>query len=289
MIDYFVHISILFSIYAILSLSLNLVVGYAGLVSVAQAAFYGIGAYTTAILTATLGFNFFISVIVGILVAAILGFLAGLVFSKFRGDYYVLATLAFNVIIHSIFINWYDLTHGPLGIPGVLKPNLFGLSFSPNLLFFILSLLFLVAVYGVSRFIAQSSFGRALKAIREDESALKVFGYKTSVFKLSVFVASASLAAVAGSLFASYLTFVDPSTFLLTESIFILSIIILGGLGNLKGSLLGAFILVLLPELLRFVGLPDGIAAQIRQALYGLILIVLMLYRPQGLMGEYKL
>ena len=287
--DYFLHIGILFSIYAILSLSLNLVVGYTGLVSVAQAAFYGLGAYTTAILTASLGFNFFISVIAGIVVAAILSFLIGLVLSKFRGDYYVLASLGFNVIIHSIFVNWFELTHGPLGIPGVLKPNFLGFIFNSNLLFFILSLVFLILTWFISYFIARSSFGRALKAIREDETALQVFGYKVSVFKLSIFVIAACLAAVAGSLFASYLTFVDPSTFLIFASIFVLSIIILGGLGNLKGSLLGALVMVILPELLRFVGLPDTIAAQARQAIYGLILILLMLYRPQGLVGEYKL
>lgn len=287
--DYLLHIGIFFSIYAILSLSLNLVVGYTGLVSVAQAAFYGIGAYTTAILTSVFGLNFFLSVVIGILIAVILGFLVGLVLSKFRGDYYVLATLSFGVIVHSVFINWYELTHGPLGLPGVLKPSLFGLTFNSNLLFLILSLLFLAGAYGVSRFISKSSFGRALKAIREDESALQVFGYRVSVFKLTIFTIAAGLAAIAGSLFASYLTFIDPSTFMLTESIFVLSIIILGGLGNLRGSLLGALILVVLPELLRFVGLPNEIAAQMRQVIYGLILILLMLYRPQGLIGEYKL
>jgi branched-chain amino acid transport system permease protein len=128
-----------------------------------------------------------------------------------------------------------------------------------------------------------------LKAIREDERAIQVFGYKTYNYKLVIFIVGAMMASVAGALFASYITFVDPSSFSLNESIFILSIIILGGLANHKGAVWGAFFLILLPEALRFVGFPSDIAAQTRQLIYGLILVLLMLYRPQGLMGEYKL
>ena len=134
-----------------------------------------------------------------------------------------------------------------------------------------------------------SSFGRVLKAIREDEDAIQVFGYNTHQFKLTIFVIGAGMAAVAGSLFASYITFIDPTTFTLVESIFILAIVILGGLANLRGAVLGALFLILLPELLRFVGFPPDIAAQMRQVVYGAILVILMLYRPQGLLGEYKL
>ena len=155
--------------------------------------------------------------------------------------------------------------------------------------YLILNSLFLILAYFLCRFIATSSFGRALKAIREDEDAIKVFGYNTPHFKLVIFVISAMIAAVAGSLFASYITFIDPSTFTINESIFILAIIILGGLASLRGSVLGALFLILLPELLRFVGFPSDIAAQMRQVVYGVILILLMLYRPQGLVGEYKL
>ena len=134
-----------------------------------------------------------------------------------------------------------------------------------------------------------SSFGRVLKAIREDEGAIQVFGYKTLYYKLTVFVLAAMMASLAGSLFASYITFIDPTQFVLFESIFILAIIILGGLANLKGSILGALFLIVLPEILRFVGFPVDIAAQMRQVVYGFLLIILMLYRPQGLLGEYKL
>lgn len=287
--EYLIHLAIFFAIYAILGISLNLVVGYTGLLSVTHAAFYGIGAYATAILLTQTGVGFFLSVILGIIVTAIISFLIGAVLSRFDGDYYTLGSFGFNAIVFSVFLNWQDLTRGPLGIPGISKPELFGINFSSNFAFLILALLFLILIYLVSRFIVNSSFGRVLKAIREDEKAIQVFGYNTLYFKLAIFVISAGMAAVAGSLFASYITFIDPSSFNLMESIFILAIIILGGLANLRGSILGALFLILLPEILRFVGFPTDIAAQMRQVVYGLILIFLMLYRPQGLIGEYKL
>ena len=291
--QYLIHLAILFAIYGILGLSLNLVVGYTGLLSVTHAAFYGIGAYATAILLTSFGVNFFISVIVALIISAVIAILIGLILSKFDDDYYALASFGFNIIIFSVFLNWQELTRGPLGIPGIGKPS-FGISnfqflISNNLEFLILALVFLALIYFISRFIVNSSFGRILKAIREDEKAIQIFGYNTLYYKLAIFVISAAMASVAGSLFASYITFIDPSSFWLMESIFILAIVILGGLSNLKGSLLGALFLILLPEALRFVGMPNDIAAQMRQVIYGVILILLMLYRPQGLAGEYKL
>jgi branched-chain amino acid transport system permease protein len=287
--EYFIHLAILFSIYAILGLSLNLVVGYTGLLSVAQAAFYGIGAYITALLLVNAGWNFFLALIVGMIASGIIAFAMGLVLSKFDGDYYALASLGFGVIAYSVFLNWQNLTNGPLGIPGIPRPNFFGIVFSENIWYLLLAVIILALVYLLCRFIVRSSFGRVLAAIREDEKAIQVFGYKTLYYKLAIFVIGAMLAALAGALYASYISYIDPSTFTVNESIFILAIIILGGLADLRGSVVGAAFLVLLPEFLRFVGFPDEIAAQMRQAVYGLLLVLLMLYRPQGLMGKYKL
>ena len=186
-------------------------------------------------------------------------------------------------------MNWYDLTRGPLGIAGIPKPSLFGLSFSGNSNFLILSLVFFAITFFISRFIINSSFGRTLKAIREDQKAIEVFGYNIFSYKLAIFTISGALAAIAGSLFSSYITFISPKSFDVMQSVFILAVVVLGGLGNLRGSILGALILVVFPELLRFIGFPSEVAAQTRQALYGLLLVILMLYRPQGLIGEYKL
>lgn len=287
--EYLIHIAILASIYAILGLSLNLVVGYTGLLSVTHAAFYGIGAYITAILLTSLGMNFFLAAIIGIIITGALSLLIGFVLSKFRDDYYALGSFGFNVIIYSVFLNWQSLTRGPLGIPGIERPSIFGFSFTENIWFFVLCIVFALLIYLASSYITRSSFGRVLKSIREDEEAIRVFGYHTLWYKLAIFVIGAMMASLAGSLFATYITFIDPSTFTLNESIFILAIIILGGLANNKGAVLGSISLILLPEILRFVGFPSDIAAQMRQVVYGVILILLMLYRPQGLVGEYRL
>lgn len=287
--EYLIHLAILICIYGILGLSLNLIVGYTGLLSITQAAFYGIGAYVTAILITTLGYNFFVAMIIGMLITAVLSLAIGYVLSKFKDDYYALGSFGFNIIIYSIFLNWQSLTRGPLGIPGISRPELFGFTFSDNTSFLVLSFVLGIMIYGLCVYITNSSFGRVLKAIREDEQAIQIFGYNTIFYKLAIFVIGAVFASVAGALFASYITFIDPSTFTLTESIFILAIIILGGLSNNKGAVLGAVCLILLPEILRFVGFPSDIAAQMRQVVYGLILILLMLYRPQGLVGEYRL
>lgn len=292
--EYLIHLGILVGIYAILGLSLNLVVGYTGLLSITQAAFYGVGAYTTAILLTRFEVNFFLSLLLGIIITAVASLLIGFVLSRFRGDFYALGSFGFNVIVYSVFLNAQSLTRGPLGIPGIDRPtfnfmNFITWNFSDNFSFLLLVVAISVAIFYLSSFITKSSFGRVLKAIREDEQAIQVFGYKTPQYKLIIFVIGAMMASVAGSLFASYITFIDPSTFTLNESIFILSIIILGGLANLRGSVLGALFLILLPEILRFVGFPSEIAAQMRVLVYGALLVILMLYRPQGLLGEYKL
>ncbi len=287
--EYLIHIAILVCIYGILGLSLNLVVGEAGLLNVTQAAFYGIGAYGVALLMTNFDINFFLALFFGMALSGVCALLIGLVLSRFAGDFYALGSFGFNVIVWSIMLNWQSVTHGPLGVPGIGRPELFGFIFSENLYFLLLAAAALASVYGVCQFITKSSFGRVLHAIREDEQAIAVFGYVTSHYKLLVFVFSAMVAAVAGGLFASYITFIDPSSFTLSESIFILSIVILGGLASSRGAMLGALFLIVLPEALRFIGFPPDIAAQMRQMVYGLILILLMLYRPQGLMGTFRL
>ncbi|MEK7390908.1 MAG: branched-chain amino acid ABC transporter permease [Patescibacteria group bacterium] len=287
--EYLIHLGILVGIYSILGISLNLVVGYTGLLSITQAAFYGIGGYSTAILLSNFGMNFFLSVAIGVAITVVASLAIGYVLSRFRGDFFALGSFGFNIIIYSILLNWQDLTRGPLGIPGIVRPKIFDFVLSDNLHFLILVAAVVAFIYFISWFVVNSSFGRVLKAIREDEDAISVFGYNTLFYKLAIFVISAGMAAVAGSLFATYITFIDPSTFVLNESIFVLSIIILGGLANLRGSVIGAVILILLPEILRFVGFPSDVAAQMRQVVYGVLLIVLMMYRPQGLVGEYKL
>lgn len=287
--EYAIHIGIFFVIYSMLGLSLNFVIGYTGLFSITHAAFYGIGAYTTAILSSQYDTNFFLSLACGAVITALVSFLIGIVMSRFNKEYYAIVTLGFNIIVFAIIINWSGLTRGPHGISVISTPSLFGYEFVSNLSFFVLLLIVLALIILACRFIINSSFGRVLKAIREDEKSIQIYGYNTAYYKLVIFIISAVIASTSGSFYASYMTYINPHMFTLNESIFILVIIILGGLSTLRGSVFGALFLILLPEALRFVGIPSVIAAQARQTIYGIIIMILMLFRPQGLIGEYRL
>ena len=227
--------------------------------------------------------------LIGVFITAIISLLIGYALSRLKGDYFALASFGFNIIIFSILLNWQSVTNGPLGVFGIGRPSIFGISLNENMYFLVLAALVAVIVYYFSEFLTKSSFGRILKSIREDEEMISVFGYKTINYKLTIFVIGSVIASIAGALYASYISFIDPSSFSLNESLFILAIIILGGLASNKGAVLGAAFMILLPELLRFVGLPSDVAAQLRQIIYGLILIVLMMYKPQGLLGKYRM
>lgn len=283
------HIAILVCIYGILGVSLNLATGETGLLSVMHAAFYGFGAYAAALLMLTFGMHFFVALLIAVILTGTVALVVGLAFARLKEVHYVFGTVSFSIIALSIFHNWQSLTNGPLGLAGIPRPTFFGISFLDSTLFLLLSLVLLAIVYGVSSFVVGSSFGRVLHALREDEEALSVFGYRTTDYKLAVLLLSGSLAGVAGALFASYITFIDPTGFTLNESIFILAIIILGGLGSARGAILGAVLLVTLPEALRFVGFPSDIAAHLRLLTYGIVLILFMLYRPHGLLGRFRM
>lgn len=287
--DYLINLVILFSIYGILAISLNLLVGFTGLISMAQSAFYGIGAYAVALLVTKSGFGFFPSMLGGMIISAVAAVIVGTILSKFRGDYYIIASAGFTVIIYNILMNWRDLTNGAIGVFGVPRPMIGETMLMSNSSFLILSLVILSVVFAVASWITSSSFGRALKTIREDEDIARTFGYRPLHYKLMIFVIAAMMASVAGSLFASYLMFIDPLTFTLTENVFLLAIVILGGLADHKGALLGTFILIALPELLRFTGFPDEIAAHMQRLVYGLLLVVLMFLRPRGILGKFNI
>jgi branched-chain amino acid transport system permease protein len=285
---YILHILIYFTIFSIAGMSLNLIVGYTGLFSITHASFYGIGAYTTALLLSKLGVNFFLSVTGGIILTILVSTLVGMVLSRFNDDYYAIASLGFNTIIFAILLNWQSLTRGGQGVFGVQRASIFGYRLISNSSYLVLSLIFFLITYLTCRFIVRSSFGRVLKTIREDEKAVEVFGYNITYYKLVIFVIGSLMASVAGSLYASYIGYVDPSVSGINESIFMFVTIIIGGLGSMRGPLYGSLTLILLPEALRFLGLPLLVAAKIQELLYGTILTLLMLYRPQGLVGEYK-
>lgn len=285
--EYVLNILILIGIYTILAVSLNLLVGYTGLLSIAHAAFYGVGAYVAALMALKLHSPFLINVICAIILSCLFGVLMGIPSLRIHDDYFVIATFAFQVIIFNILNNWVAFTGGPMGLPGIPQPILFGIKISSHISFLIVLFFFCGVTILISRRLIQSPFGRVLKAIREDEIFTQAIGKNVAAYKVIVFVISAGMAAVAGVMYAYYISFVDPTSFTVMESIFIISIVIIGGAGSQWGPVVGAIVLVLLPEFLRFFGLPSSIAANIRQILYGSLLIVFMVWRPRGFMGEY--
>lgn len=286
--NYTLHILIMLNIYVILSLSLNLLVGYTGLVSLCHAAFYGIGAYVSTLMMTELGCAYLIALPTSIAAAMLLSFVISIPSLRLKGDYFILATFAFQIIVFSVLYNWVSLTRGPYGISGIPRPSLFSLDVDslPKLwtLSLLLALLCLIALW----LLGYSPFGRVLKGIREDEIVMQAMGKNIARFKVVAFMIAAGIAAIAGSLFAHYVTYIDPTSFTLAESIFIISIVVIGGPGNIRGPVVGAILLVIMPEILRFLRIPDTLAPNVRQMIYGLLLILFMRFRPQGILGDYK-
>lgn len=287
--EYLLHILVITGIYIILTLSLNLILGYTGLPAFGHAAFSCVGAYTSSLLALEYGLSPWIGLFLGACVAALLGFVIGLPSVRLKGDYLALATFGLAVIVYSVAKNWVSLTRGPLGLPGIPGFSFFDFPLNSIISYLILVALFVLLIATTIRRIVNSPFGRILRGIREDEVAALAMGKDVNRYKLLVFIIGAFFAGIAGSLYAHYITFIDPSSFTVMESITILLMVVFGGMGTLGGSFLGAAVLVILPELLRFLGLPSAIAAPLRQMIYGFLLVVLMLKRPQGLVGEYRL
>jgi branched-chain amino acid transport system permease protein len=278
------------NIYIILAVSTNLLVGMTNLLSLGQAAFYGIGAYLTVLCLMVLNLPLIPTLIIVIFGTALFSLLIALPSLRLRGDYFVLATLGFQLIVFTILYNWVSLTRGPYGIPGIPAPKLFAvIKISGIYPFFVLSLVMALIIIFIFYKLVHSPFGRVLKGIRDDEIAISSLGRNVTKFKIWAFVISSGFIGIAGLIYASYVTYIDPTSFNLDEAIFILAAVLIGGTGNIRGPIAGAIFVVVLPELLRFVGMPDSIAANMRQIIYGLTLIILMRYRPQGLLGEYKI
>jgi branched-chain amino acid transport system permease protein len=286
--EYLLHILVITGIYIILTLSLNLVVGYTGLPALGHAAFSCVGAYTSSLLALNFGLSPLLGLLIGACVAALLGIVIGFPSLRLKGDYLALATFGFGVIVYSIAKNWVSVTRGPMGLPGIPGFSVFGFQLSEIWSYLILVGLFVLLTFFTIRRVVNSPFGRILRGIREDEIATLAMGKDVDRHKIMVFVIGAFFAGIAGSLYAHYITFIDPSSFTVMESITILLMVVFGGMGSLLGSFAGASILVIFPEALRFLGMPSSVAAPLRQMMYGLLLIILMLRRPQGILGRYR-
>jgi branched-chain amino acid transport system permease protein len=270
----------------VLASSLNLVLGHAGLLSLSHAAFYGIGAYVSALTALRFGWGFVASALAAAVVAAALAAFLAIPSMKLRGDYFILGSLGFQVIIHDVIYNWDAVTSGSWGLSGIPHPVLLGTLLRSNAehlaLYLPLAGLCLLVTHRASR----GAFGKVLNAIREDEVATVALGKDVRSFRIRAFALASALAAVAGAMYAHYVTFIDPSSFTFVESVYILSLVVVGGAGNTRGPILGAIVLVALPEVLRFVAVPSTYASNVRQVIYGGMLMTFALLRPRGLAGE---
>ena len=284
--NYFIYVISLIAVYGVLTISLNLAVGYTGILSVAQAAFMGIGAYTAAILLKQAGFNFFSAILVGIGIAGLVSWCLAWATLRLKGDYYVIASFGFQIIIYNILLNWISLTGGPFGIRQIPAPQAFGFAFAGPLRYTIFLLGFLAICLWVAWRVGESPYGKVLRAIREDDAAAASIGKDVNRYKMVIFTVSAMLASVGGALYASLITYIDPFTFTIHESIFILALVIIGGSGNVYGSVIGAAVLISIPEMLRFFDVPTTVASPIREVLYGALMIIFLRLRPKGLLPE---
>lgn len=288
--DYIFHIIIMINIYIILTTSTNLLVGMTNLLSIGQAAFYGLGAYFSVLALKTLNLTLIPAIIFTVICTSLMSFLIAYPSLRLKGDYFVLATLGFQLIVYTVLYNWIDVTKGPYGITGIPTPELFGIvSISGIYSFFVLSTILSALIVFIFFKLIHSPFGRALKGVRDDSLSMLSLGRNVTGLKIWAFILSSGFIAIAGFLYASYVSYIDPTSFNLDEAIFILAAVLIGGTGNIKGPIVGAVFVVILPELLRFIGLPDSVEANLRQIIYGLSIIILMRYRPQGIAGEYAL
>jgi branched-chain amino acid transport system permease protein len=285
--EYILHIVIMLNIYIMLVLSANLPVGMARLLTLCQAAFYGIGAYISAFFLMQFNLPFIVVALAVMILTGAFSWVVSLASVKLKKDYFILATLGFQMIAYTILYNWTDVTRGAYGIAGIPGIKLFGIiEISSVWAYALMTLASMGVVVLVFHLIKSSPYGRLLKAMRTDELSAQSVGRNTVVARSWAFFISAAVSGLAGLFYASYVSYIDPTSFTLDESIFIISALFIGGVGNIRGSVLGALFVVILPEVLRFVGMPDDIAADMRQIIYGLSLIVVMYFRPRGLAGE---
>jgi branched-chain amino acid transport system permease protein len=275
---YYLNILMQAATYAIAVLGLVVVLGYCGQISIAQAAFVGIGAYTVAVGTVDYGLNFFVATGLGIVLAGIFGLILGLGSLRLGGHYLAMVTISFQQILTLVLTNWIGLTHGPDGVRNIPRPRLFGISFEGGNAYLGLILVVMVVVTLLVWRLRSSRLGRAMQAVRDNELAASTCGINVFATKVISFGISAVLGALGGALFSGGFRYISPDQFGFAESIVLLTMALLGGVQSPFGALVGTFLLVVLPEWLRFL-------RQVYLAVYGAAVILIMVFLPDGLWG----
>ena len=298
MINYSFHLAIYLSVYIIMAMSLNVLVGYSGLLTLAHASYFAVGAYCYA-LAALSGWGFMASVILAAGVAGAMSLASSLPSWRLKGDFFVMVSMAVQALFFGAIHNWVNpgapvgtwanLTNGPFGIAGVPRPIVFGIKFDTLGETALVAALAATVCLALGAMLLRSPWGRALKTMRDDELAARGLGKNVRLLKVQAFVIASAMVAVGGAIYASYVSYVDSSLASMDQSILMLSMVIVGGVGNFRGPLVGAVVLLAIPEALRFANIPDAVAANIRLMVYGVLLVLMMHFRPQGLAGSYRL
>lgn len=285
--NYILHILVMLEIYILLALSANQKVGLSGLLSLAQAVFYGLGAYAAAITITKFGFSYWLALPIAIFTCVIAGMLFSFVAGKVRELYYSLATLALQIIFFSVVYNWIPVTNGTYGISGISSPEFFGIKINTPGSFALFGGVWVLFVILFYKWFLTTPVCRLIQATRDDQVAVLSLGKNPDYYKHISIILSAVIAGIAGTLYATYTTYIDPTSFTLDESILILSIVLIGGTGRIIGPITGAAIYSLLPEVLKFMQMPDSIAANMRMILFGLLLVIIVRFKPNGIFGKY--
>lgn len=287
MLAYILNLAVLICINAILAVTLNFIMGFAGIFSVTHAIFFGVGAYTAAYLAIHVTSSLFLTVSAAMLVAGVLSMTLALPALRVRGEYFVAASLGLQVVGVTIFSEWKSVTGGIGGVVNIPSATVLGYAINDPTEFLALSLVVGAIIIGVTSGLVRSSFGRNLKAIRDSESAAQAFGKNVGVLKTLSVVISSSLAAIAGALYAFYVSFINVESFTLDTSVMLMAMVIIGGTGTVLGPIVGAALLMLLPSLLSYLWfLPPTEIGSIQQILYGITMVLLMRFRPSGIVGS---
>lgn len=280
--EYFLHVIILTGFSIILASSLGLIVGYTGQMSFGHMAFYGIGAYTSALLTIKLNLSFWAALPIAAILAGFLGLCVGAISLRLKGPYFAIVTLAFGEIIRMVMNNWTSMTGGPIGVRGIKPPDsIFAISFDNKIAYYYLTALAVLLTMLVCYRLVRSQIGRAMVAVREDETLAVSLGINAMAYKTLAFTVGTFLAGIGGSLYAHYILFISPSQFSTLHSIDIVIMIVFGGAGTLIGPVIGVVVQQVLDQLLFTL-------SGYRHIIYGILLILVITLIPQGLVGIFQ-
>jgi branched-chain amino acid transport system permease protein len=283
--NYVMDILIISFIFVILSSSFNLLLGFGGMISLAHSVFYGLGAYFSALLVIHTGLPVIVALIIGMVLTALVSLLLVIPTLKVSGDYLAIATLGFQIVVVEILLK-IDITGGPAGLTGIPRMQFFNITFSQSWMYALFTGIVALLSVGFTIWITRLPFGRLLKGMREDEVASMGLGKNIYSIRITIFAISSAMAALAGGLFGHYYLYINPNNFNLLTSILIITMVVIGGMGTIWGPVVGSLILIGLPELLRFVPLPPGINAPLKQILYSILVLVFIYFRPNGILGR---